>query len=102
LTDDRDALLASFREFGLPGDLAVATGAGILKNRVQTIGRDPARYSGHSLRAGFVTEAARRGLPMWRIKAQTGHLSDSTLERYIRKGELSSVDAAKLISASIV
>jgi len=65
----------------------------ILKNRIQAIGRNPARYSGHSLRAGFATEAARIGVPQWRIRAQTGHLSDSTLERYIREGELASIEA---------
>ncbi len=67
--------------------------ARILKTHVQTIGRDPARYSGHSLRAGFATEAARLGVPMWKIRAQTGHVSDSVLERYIREGTLSSADA---------
>jgi integrase len=73
----------------------------ILKNLIQTIGRDPARYSGHSLRAGFATGAARMGVPMWRIRAQTGHLSDSMLERYIREGELSSIDALKMLSVSV-
>jgi len=72
----------------------------ILKTRVQTIGRDPVRYSGHSLRAGFATGAARIGVPMWRIRAQTGHLSDSMLERYIREGELASTDAVKMLVAS--
>jgi integrase len=62
--------------------------ASIVKQRVSEIGRDPSSYSGHSLRAGFATEAARLGMPKWRIKAQTGHLSDSALERYIREGEL--------------
>jgi integrase len=59
--------------------------AGVVKDRVDVIRGDPSRYSGHSLRAGFATEAARMGVPMWKIKAQTGHLSDSMLERYIRE-----------------
>jgi hypothetical protein len=46
--------------------------ARILKKRTQAIGCDPKSYSGHSLRAGFATEAARLGVPKWRIKAQTG------------------------------
>jgi integrase len=58
--------------------------ARILKKRTRAIGCDPRRYSGHSLRAGFATEAARLGVPKWRIKAQIGHVSDSMLERYIR------------------
>ena len=59
--------------------------ARIVKKRTWAVGCDPSRYSGHSLRAGFATEAARCGVPKWRIKAQTGHLSDFILERYIRE-----------------
>lgn len=40
--------------------------------------------SGHSLRAGFVTEAAVAGLQPYQIREVTGHRSDSTLARYIR------------------
>jgi len=74
--------------------------ARIIKTRTQAAGCDPNRYSGHSLRAGFATEAARLGVAKWRIKAQIGHLSDSMLERYIREQDaadftgLSSVFAA--------
>jgi integrase len=86
----------------LPTRISPEAIACILKNRLQAIGRDPTCYSGHSLRAGFATEAARIGVPMWRIRAQTGHLSDSVLERYIREGELSSAVAVKMISGSVV
>ena len=41
------------------------------------------------------------GVPMCRIKAQTGHLSNSMLERYLREGKSSSIDALKMISASV-
>jgi len=70
---------------------AVAT---IVKQRVAQIGLDPARYSGHSLRAGFATSAAAAGLPVWRIKGQTGHVSDAVLGGYIREGDLFSGLAA--------
>jgi integrase len=46
------------------------------------------RYSGHSLRAGFVTSAAMADVPIWKIKAQTGHASEAALGRYIRCSEL--------------
>jgi integrase len=83
------------REGGIcPG--AIAT---IIKQRLSEIGRDASYYSGHSLRAGFATEAARLGAPKWRIKAQTGHLTDSALERYIREGELYSSDAPNALAA---
>jgi len=64
---------------------AVAT---IVKQRVAQIGLDPARYSGHSLRAGFATSATVAGLPVWKIKAQTGHASDAVLSRYIRETDI--------------
>jgi integrase len=73
--------------------------ASILKHRVSEIGRNPNCYSGHSLRAGFATEAARLGVPKWRIKGQTGHLSDSAVERYIREGELHSSHAPNVLTA---
>lgn len=49
---------------------------------------DPKNYSGHSLRAGLVTEAARAGKSMIGIKRQTGHKNDRMVEKYIREAEL--------------
>jgi integrase len=40
--------------------------------------------AGHSLRAGYCTEAATVGLQPYQIREQTGHKSDVTLARYIR------------------
>lgn len=40
--------------------------------------------AGHSLRAGYCTEAATAGLQPYQIREQTGHRSDVTLARYIR------------------
>ena len=51
-------------------------------------GLDPERYSGHSLRAGFATSAAVAGLPIWKIRGQTGHNSDAILRRYIREVDM--------------
>jgi integrase len=59
----------------------------ILKRRLNAIGLDPVNYSGHSLRAGFVTEAVNAGIPTWKIRRQTGHSSDAMLDRYIRQAE---------------
>ncbi|CAB5662468.1 site-specific integrase [Comamonas aquatica] len=44
-------------------------------------------FSGHSLRAGYCTSAAEQGQPSWQIRMQTGHKSDVTLARYIRKSD---------------
>ena len=62
----------------------------ILKQRLNEVGRDPSGYSGHSLRAGFVTEAVNAGIPTWKIRRQTGHSSDAMLDRYIRQAGASS------------
>jgi integrase len=48
-------------------------------------GHDAAKLvAGHSLRAGYCTEAAIVGLQPYQIREQTGHKSDVTLARYIR------------------
>ena len=60
----------------------------IVKGRAAAAGLDPAVLAGHSLRAGFVTNAARRGASLASIREQTGHTSDAMLQRYIRKGAL--------------
>ncbi len=74
--------------------------ARIVKKRTWAVGCDPNRYSGHSLRAGFATEAARCGVPKWRIKSQTGHLSDSILERYIREPAVCDFAALRSVFSS--
>ena len=56
----------------------------IVKESVRRMGADPAVVSGHSLRAGYCTQAAIAGLSPWQIREQTGHKSDATLARYIR------------------
>ena len=56
----------------------------VVKQRVAAIGFDPALYSGHSLRAGYVTTEAQAGGAEWRIRRQTGHASNAMLARYIR------------------
>lgn len=59
--------------------LIVKQAAGRLK------GEEGARaFSGHSMRAGFVTTAAELGLQPFQIREVTGHRSDVTLAKYIR------------------
>jgi site-specific recombinase XerD len=48
----------------------------------------PGRYSGHSLRRGLATSAARAGVQMDRIRATTGHKSMRILQEYIDDGKL--------------
>lgn len=58
----------------------------IVKSAVRMMaGEEAARMvAGHSLRAGYCTEAAAVGLQPYQIREQTGHRSDVTLARYIR------------------
>lgn len=53
--------------------------------------------SGDSLRSGFATSAAMVGVTTWRIRKQTGHVSDVVLTRYIRNRELFTDNAAGAI-----
>lgn len=58
----------------------------IVKSSVRMmLGGDAAKgFAGHSLRAGYCTQAAISGLQPYQIREQTGHRSDVTLARYIR------------------
>ena len=57
----------------------------IVKAAITRAGTDAQNFSGHSLRAGYCTSAAEQGQQAWQIRMQTGHKSDVTLGRYIRK-----------------
>jgi integrase len=57
-------------------------------------GLDPAKYAGHSLRAGLATSAAAADVPERVIAQQTGHKSMTVLRRYIRSGSLFRENAA--------
>lgn len=48
----------------------------------------PDGYSGHSLRAGFATQAALSGIPEWRIQKQGRWASVEMVRRYTRPAEL--------------
>ena len=56
----------------------------VVKASVARVGGDSKKVSGHSLRAGYCTSAAEKGLQPWQIREQTGHKSDVTLAKYIR------------------
>ena len=71
-----------------PGRLSGADVARIIKKLVRRAGLDPAKYAGHSLRAGHATAAAIAGASEKSIMAQTGHRSAQMVRRYIRDGSL--------------
>ena len=52
--------------------------------RKPKLGFDPATFGGHSLRAGFVTSAVKRGANLIKITDVTGHKSLDMLKTYSR------------------
>lgn len=70
----------------LPHRLSAQSVALVIKRHALRVGLDPALYAGHSLRAGFVTNAVQRGASAASICAQTGHRSDAMMQRYVRAG----------------
>src|SRR6266851_149795 len=68
----------------------------IVKRRAKAVGLDPARYAGHSLRAGLATSAAAAGASERVIMSQTGHRSAYVVRKYIREGSLFRENAASL------
>lgn len=58
------------------------------KHLAQRAGLDTKRFSGHSLRAGHATTAARAGVNERTIMHTTGHRSEKMVRRYIREGTL--------------
>lgn len=58
---------------------------------------DPARFAGHSLRAGLATSAAIAGATEGEIMDQTGHKSVAMVRRYIRDARLSRPNVVKKV-----
>ena len=62
--------------------------AEIVKVRARAAGLDPALFAGHSLRAGFLTSAARAGASVWKMQEQSRHKSLNVLSGYVRSARL--------------
>ncbi|MCG7871835.1 MAG: tyrosine-type recombinase/integrase [Candidatus Thiodiazotropha lotti] len=56
----------------------------IIKRRLELAGYDPSEYSSHSIRAGWITEAAEAGYSDRQITAMTGHKDRRSLDSYVR------------------
>ena len=59
----------------------------IVKTYAGKAGLDPAKFAGHSLRAGFLTSAAARGASIWKLMDVSRHRSVETLRGYVRRAE---------------
>lgn len=64
------------------------TVAEIVKARAKAAGLDPAMFSGHSLRAGFLTSAAGSGAGLFKMMEVSRHRSVETVRHYVRRAEL--------------
>jgi site-specific recombinase XerD len=67
--------------------LAARNVATIVKAAAAKLGLDAASFAGHSLRAGFVTSAVKRGANLIKITDVTGHRSLEMLKTYSRDAE---------------
>jgi integrase len=72
----------------LPDRLTAQSVALIVKARAKRIGLKPEDFSGHSLRAGFLTSAAKRGASVFKMMDVSRHRNIDTLRGYVRDGEL--------------
>jgi integrase len=70
------------------GRLTDRSVANIIKTHAQRVDLDPGLFSGHSLRAGFLTSAAKRGASLFKMMATSRHRSTDTLAGYVRDQEL--------------
>jgi site-specific recombinase XerD len=71
----------------LEARLAARNIAAVVKAGAARLGFDPSTFGGHSLRAGFVTSAVKRGANLIKITDVTGHRSLEMLKTYSRDAE---------------
>jgi integrase len=71
--------------------------ARVVQRAADRAGLDAREFAGHSLRAGFATEAAAQGASERAIMRQTGHRSVDMVRRYIRDGDRYRDNAASLL-----
>jgi site-specific recombinase XerD len=83
----RDAPIRLTLPISLRGADANRSVAQIVKNRAEVAGFDPTLFSGHSLRAGFVTSALHHGADILRVMDVTRHREMSTLKTYDRRAK---------------
>jgi site-specific recombinase XerD len=70
------------------GRLPAQSVADIVKTYAERVGLDPALFAGHSMRAGFLTSAAKRGASIFKMMDQSRHRSVETLRGYVRDAEI--------------
>lgn len=69
----------------------------ILKHRAELAGLDPAEFSAHGLRSGYLTEAANRGISLPEAMEQSRHRSVQQASEYYNSATRRSGRAARLL-----
>lgn len=69
----------------------------IVKQRARQAGLDPAEFSAHGLRSGYLTEAANRGIPLPEAMEQSRHRSVQQASEYYNSAIRRSGRAAQLL-----
>lgn len=67
--------------------------ADIVKAHVERVVLDPRAFAGHSLRAGFLTSAAKRAASVYKMMDVSRRRSVDTLRSYVRDAEIFEVPA---------
>ena len=70
----------------------------IVKQRAELAGLDPAKFSAHGLRSGYLTEAANRGIPLPEAMEQSRHRSVQQASSYYNSATRRSGRAARLLT----
>ena len=68
----------------------------MIKRRCAAAGLDPAQYSAHGLRSGYLTQAAREGVPLPEAMQQSQHRSVQQASRYYNEAQIARGRAARL------
>jgi len=68
----------------------------MIKSRCAVAGLDPGEFSAHVLRSGYLTEAARAGVPLPEAMQQSRHRSVQQASRYYNESEIVRGKAARL------
>jgi site-specific recombinase XerD len=68
--------------------LADDSASRVVKRYAPRVGLDPATYSGHSLRSGFLASAADAGASLFKLTEVSRHKSLDTLRGFVRRVDL--------------
>jgi integrase len=71
-----------------PARHSAAHGCDLVKAYAERLGLKAADFGAHSLRAGFLTSAARRGASVFKMRDVSRHKSMDVLQAYVRDADM--------------